>query len=498
MFLILDTAGGAAAVGDILLTLLERDKEKLVKVVMFLQQQRLFPSVDLDRLECLLAEALRVSPEGSWSAVMAYLTGMGDNEGGQNFGGSDSSKEMKDMGGKGSGTGMEGEGRKQGQGNIGGKGGKGEGEGGVYAKVTRTREACKRLVRRLLCADTHTKANSERIIALTDDVTITSKDDVTIASKDDVTIACRLLCKCDLSDDLEFRGLFTSVRETLNTDQPSDPNTDPDRLGADEVFSGGEAYLPPCYPRPAIVWVDGSDMALLTMAADILLGPSSSAIPISKTSSSPSSNTSGCCGCDVVGIDVEWRPFSTGTSPWPCSVLQVGCRSHCFLFDLLAFHGHLSSSPAASLSLSLSSTSSPSSADMNTYDERTEILYRDRTDIGAAFYSLLSTLFQASSIVKLGFGLAGDFKRLEASYPSCPFYAFSSLCNATDIALSPLCKGRGLASVSLEVLGRPLDKRSQLSDWQRRPLLEDQLVYAATDAGVLIAIYDAMKEQGTL
>ena len=72
-------------------------------------------------------------------------------------------------------------------------------------------------------------------------------------------------------------------------------------------------------------------------------------------------------------------------------------------------------------------------------------------------------------------------------------FDFSSLANVYDIASSPLCKGKGLSNVSYEVLGKPLDKRFQMSDWQKRPLSEDQMEYAATDAGVLIAIYDAVE-----
>lgn len=37
---------------------------------------------------------------------------------------------------------------------------------------------------------------------------------------------------------------------------------------------------------------------------------------------------------------------------------------------------------------------------------------------------------------------------------------------------------RGLSLLVQQVLGRPLDKAQQLSNWDRRPLSEEQLVYA--------------------
>lgn len=37
---------------------------------------------------------------------------------------------------------------------------------------------------------------------------------------------------------------------------------------------------------------------------------------------------------------------------------------------------------------------------------------------------------------------------------------------------------RGLSELVFLCLGLPLDKTHQLSDWERRPLSEDQLIYA--------------------
>lgn len=52
-----------------------------------------------------------------------------------------------------------------------------------------------------------------------------------------------------------------------------------------------------------------------------------------------------------------------------------------------------------------------------------------------------------------------------------------------------------LTSVTETYLGKPLDKRARMSDWERRPLTRAQLHYAALDAHVLVQILAKMQQQ---
>ena len=50
--------------------------------------------------------------------------------------------------------------------------------------------------------------------------------------------------------------------------------------------------------------------------------------------------------------------------------------------------------------------------------------------------------------------------------------------NATTAAVAT--PGKGLSELVRLCVGRPLDKQQQLSDWERRPLRLNQIVYAGT------------------
>jgi ribonuclease D len=72
-----------------------------------------------------------------------------------------------------------------------------------------------------------------------------------------------------------------------------------------------------------------------------------------------------------------------------------------------------------------------------------------------------------------------------------------AVCAVTD--LQGVCQERletstqpSLTQAAAAVLGRPLDKRQQCSNWERRPLDESQMIYAALDAHVLILLASAL------
>ncbi|GIL53333.1 hypothetical protein Vafri_8955 [Volvox africanus] len=130
--------------------------------------------------------------------------------------------------------------------------------------------------------------------------------------------------------------------------------------------------------------------------------------------------------------------------------------------------------------------------------------------------SVLSPLFGQGGALVLGFGLAGDLAKLASSYPHV--VAFQQVGatldlydmwkayvtaqaqatrpkNAPPVSLSARAFQAGLSTLAATLLGKPLDKAMQVSDWEARPLSPRQLTYAAQDAHVLLRLWDAFHDR---
>ena len=191
----------------------------------------------------------------------------------------------------------------------------------------------------------------------------------------------------------------------------------------------------------------------------------------------------------VVGMDAEWKPRTEqgGADGWgqladgmgPVSILQLATRTHVVLLDMLALLR-----PAADAASAL-------------------------TPAEAALDRLLGGLFSlpgyhhcAPRPILVGFRFAGDLGRLALSYPqlSCfrrpvPVADALTIASLAHAAFGLASCRSGLGAVIETVLGAPLDKTCQCSNWEARPLSQAQRTYAALDAWCLVRLTDVVAEQ---
>ncbi|KAM4696447.1 exonuclease mut-7 homolog isoform 2-T2 [Rhinophrynus dorsalis] len=191
----------------------------------------------------------------------------------------------------------------------------------------------------------------------------------------------------------------------------------------------------------------------------------------------------------VVGVDMEWRPSFGGLGRPKVSLIQLAVKEEVFLLDLLQ---------------------------VTTADgEESKTM---RGDLGR----FIKKLFCSPGITKLGYGMLGDLQSLDATDPEFSELG-SRVLGTLDLSAvhkqlqrsrhrsreprapvdvfadKPPSKGRcsqqpekGLSLLVMDVLGKPLDKTEQLSNWDKRPLREDQILYAAADAYCLLEVYETL------
>ncbi|XP_029469371.1 LOW QUALITY PROTEIN: exonuclease mut-7 homolog [Rhinatrema bivittatum] len=188
----------------------------------------------------------------------------------------------------------------------------------------------------------------------------------------------------------------------------------------------------------------------------------------------------------VVGLDMEWRPSFGMVGRPRVSLLQIAVKEHVFLLDLLQF-----------------------------------LKEAGQEEEGGQLTDFIQTVFCDPGITKLGYGMAGDLHSLAVTYPALKgldkkVQGMVDLLNvhkklqkckvgraegSRKVDVLPDEEERrvrqpekGLSLLVQHVLGKPLDKTQQLSNWEKRPLREEQLIYAACDAYCLLEVFAALCE----
>ncbi|KAK9293341.1 hypothetical protein L1049_021333 [Liquidambar formosana] len=157
-------------------------------------------------------------------------------------------------------------------------------------------------------------------------------------------------------------------------------------------------------------------------------------------------------GCKVVGIDCEWKPnYEKGSKPNKVSIMQIASEKMVFIFDLIK-------------------------------------LFDDVPDI---LDDCLTRILHCPRILKLGYNFQCDIKQLAHSYGELEcFKHYEMLLDIQNVFREP--RG-GLSGLAKKILGAGLNKTRRNSNWEQRPLSQNQLEYAALDAAVLVHIFSHVR-----
>ncbi|KAK1293895.1 hypothetical protein QJS10_CPA16g01615 [Acorus calamus] len=155
------------------------------------------------------------------------------------------------------------------------------------------------------------------------------------------------------------------------------------------------------------------------------------------------SATSHIEGCKVIGLDCEWKAnYEKGSRP-----NKIASEKRAFVFDLIK-------------------------------------LYEDEPK---ALNSCFKRILQSPKILKLGYNLQCDLHHLSYSYGDLEcFRHFVMLLDIQKLSKDP--RG-GLSALTQKILGAGLNKTRRNCNWEKRPLSQNQIEYAALDAAVLVHIF---------
>ncbi|XP_060918066.1 exonuclease mut-7 homolog [Labrus mixtus] len=175
----------------------------------------------------------------------------------------------------------------------------------------------------------------------------------------------------------------------------------------------------------------------------------------------------------VVGVDMEWQPTFGCISTQRVALIQIAVCEQVFLLDLCA----------------------------SGFCQHPDTI------------SFIRTLFSQRNVLKLGYGMSGDVKCLVATWQQfleepLKMEGMLDLLNVhkkiqhgkvkltqngpKEVLVGEDSAEKGLSLLVQQVLGKPLDKTEQMSNWEKRPLRISQVRYAVADACCLLDVYSVL------
>ncbi|XP_059616804.1 exonuclease mut-7 homolog [Phlebotomus argentipes] len=175
----------------------------------------------------------------------------------------------------------------------------------------------------------------------------------------------------------------------------------------------------------------------------------------------------------VVGFDTEWKPTFHGNND--VALIQLATRNRIYLIDVICLR--VQSEDWIRLGRWIFNN-----------DEILKLGFSPATDILVLQKSLPTLNLLPMASLAAGYLDLQELRRHVTHLPKFRF-PFSA---ATDKHSSGVPPGENLSNLVYLCLGRKLDKSNQFSNWEKRPLRQDQIHYAALDAFCLLEVFDVI------
>lgn len=184
----------------------------------------------------------------------------------------------------------------------------------------------------------------------------------------------------------------------------------------------------------------------------------------------------------VVGCDIEWRvTYKAGEAPRRTAVIQIAP----FAFDVAATPENSPPQEGPPAPTGGWCRLCRLTAERDKRGRRLVLLFHV---FHMGLPDALRSLLEDSSVRKVGVGIRGDVHKLKRDFG----VTVKGVLCLTALANTRLRAERSswsLADLCREVLGVHLDKGERLTNWETRPLHDDQVQYAARDALVSLRVY---------
>ena len=154
-----------------------------------------------------------------------------------------------------------------------------------------------------------------------------------------------------------------------------------------------------------------------------------------------------------IGVDSEWRPGLATYYKTKPSLFQISGANDAFCIDFVSL-------------------------------QKSDVLNKMMTEI-----------FSSPDITIIGFDFGGDTREVSKKLPHLTFIKY--IANLLDLQayykeMTGSNQVTGLAKVAQAILGKPICKGEQMSNWEKRPLRLSQQHYGALDGYVLVVIMEKL------